>query len=98
MILAQAVLQLFCWQVSIGLQYISQKRAIIQSNIHRSLQEVNQVICIMYPNSLPDIMILVAQAVLQIFCWQYCFIIQMLMPKLEKGDNSAKYLHNFAKS
>ena len=43
------------------------KRGIIQSNIHRILRKVNQVICIMYPNSIPDIMIL-AQAVLQIFC------------------------------
>ena len=32
MILAQAVLQLFCRQGSIGLQYISRKRGILQLN------------------------------------------------------------------
>ena len=50
----------------------------------------------MYPNCMPDIMIL-AQAVLQIFCWQGCFTMYK-MPKSEKGDNSANYLQNFAKS
>ena len=43
------------------------KSGIIQSNIYRILRKVNQVICIMYSNSMPDIMIL-AQAVLQIYC------------------------------
>ena len=42
-----------------------------------------------------DITILV-QAVLEIFCSQGCFTIQNA--KLGKGDNSAKYLQNFAKS
>ena len=82
MILAQAVLQLFCWQGSIGLQCISRKRGIIQSNFPRILWKVNQVICIMYPNSMPDVMIL-AQAVLQILCWQDCFTIQNA--KVRKG-------------
>ena len=72
MILAQTVLKIFCWQDSIGLQYISQKSGIIQSNNHRISQKVNRVICIMHPNSMPDMMIL-AWAVLHIFCWQlYC--------------------------
>ena len=75
MILAQVVLQIFCWQGCIGLQYISWKRGIIQSYSHRILWKINQVICFMYPNSMPAIMIL-AQAVLQIFCWQDCFTIQ----------------------
>ena len=45
---------------------------IIQSYIHRILGKVNQIICIMYPNSMPHIMIL-AQGVLQTFCRQDCF-------------------------
>ena len=44
----------------------------------------------MYQNSIPDI-INIAQAVLQIFCSQGCFIIQ------KKEDNSVKYLQNFMK-
>ena len=58
MILAQAVLQILCWQI-IGVHCTSRKRGIIQSNIHRILRKVNQVICIMYmyPNTMPDIMI-----------------------------------------
>ena len=51
------------------------ERGIIHLNIHRILQKVNKVIYIMYPNCMPDIMIL-AQAVLQIFMSQGCFIIQ----------------------
>ena len=43
------------------------KKGIIQLNNHRILRKVNQVICIIYPNSMPDIMIL-AEAVLQILC------------------------------
>ena len=151
MILPQAVLQIFCWQGSTCLQCISWKSGIIQSNIRRILWNVNQVICIMYPNSIPDIMVL-AQAVLQKFHWQDCFNLPRLLyftkcqsqkreiikpniyrilPKLNqviytldticesnimilaqanlqifrftmrksgKGDNSAKYLQNFAKS
>ena len=44
MILAQAVIQIFCLRGSIGLQCISGKREIISPNIHRILQKVNQVI------------------------------------------------------
>ena len=51
----------------------------------------------MCPNSTPDIMIL-TQGVSQL---QLYFVdkIALLynMPKSEKGDNSAKYLQNFAK-
>ena len=43
---------------------------------------------------MPDIIIL-AQAVLQIFCSQSCFTIHM--PKSEKGDNSVKYVQNLPK-
>ena len=42
---------------------------------------------IMYPNCMPDIMILA--------CSQGCFPTQK-MTKSEKGDNSVKYLQNFA--
>ena len=41
----------------------------------QNFTKVNQVICIMFPNCMPDIMNL-AQAILQIFCWQDCFTIQ----------------------
>ena len=68
-ILAQAVLQIFCSQGPLLVKCLSLRRGIIQSNIHRILWKVNQIIYIMYPNCMPDIMIL-AQAVLKIFCWQ----------------------------
>ena len=48
----------------------------------------------MYPNSMPDIIIL-AQAVLQVLCWQDYLLYKM--PKSEQGDNSSKYLQNFSK-
>ena len=92
MILAQAVLQIFCWQGSIGLQCMSKKGHNFCQILQKvNLQKVNQVICIMYANSIPDIMIL-AQAVIQMIALLY------KMPKSETGDNSAKYLQNFAKS
>ena len=78
MILAQRVLQIFCSQGPLWVKC----RRIIQSNIERILWKVNQVIYIMYPNCMPDIMIL-AQAVLQIFCSQGCFTIQNVSLKRE---------------
>ena len=72
MILSQAVLQVFCWQGPLWVKFFSRKRGIIQSNIHKILQKVNQIIYIMYLNCLIDAIIL-AQAVLQVFCWQDCF-------------------------
>ena len=75
MVLAKVVLQIFCWWGSIGLQSLRRKRGIFQSNIHRILWKVDQVICITCANNLTNIFIL-AQAVLQIFCWQDCFTIQ----------------------
>ena len=72
MTLAQAVLQVFCLQGPLWVKCLSPKRGIIQSNFVRILWKVNQVIYIMYPNCKPDIMIL-AQAVLKIFCSQACF-------------------------
>ena len=78
MILAQAVLQIFCGQGSLGLQYKSGKRRIIHFNNHIFLRKVKQVTGIISPNSMPDIMLL-AKVVLQIL-WE-----------LEKGANSAKY-------
>ena len=65
MILAQAILQLFCWENPLWFKCLSLKMGIIQSNTHRILWKVNQVIYIMYPYCMPDIMIL-AQADLQI--------------------------------
>ena len=41
------------------------KKGMIQSNIYRILQTVNKVIFIMYPNRMPDMMIL-TQAILYI--------------------------------
>ena len=69
MVLAQVVLQILCWQCSIGLQCISRKRSTIQSNIYRNLPKVNQVNNTLDTISEPNIMVL-AQAVRQIFCWQ----------------------------
>ena len=51
------------------------EKGILQSNIYRILRQSNQVIYAMYPNCMPNIMIL-AQAVLQIFMSQCCFTIQ----------------------
>ena len=68
MILAHAVLQVFCWQGSIGLQCISRKRELIQPNIYRILSKVNQIIYTLDKICVPNIMVL-AQAVLWIFCW-----------------------------
>ena len=48
----------------------------------------------MYINCTIDTIIL-AQAVIQLFCWQYCFAIQNA--KSEKGEKSVKYLQKFAK-
>ena len=75
MTLAQAVLQIFSSQGPLWVKCLSLKRGIIQSNFARIFRKVNQVIYIMYPNCVPDIMIL-AQAVLQLFCLQGCFSTQ----------------------
>ena len=75
MIVAHAVLQVFCWQGPVWVKFLSMKRGIIQSNIHWILWTVNQVICIMYWSYTPGIMSS-AQAVAQIFCWQGCFTIR----------------------
>ena len=66
MILAQAVLQVFCSQRCFAIQNVSQKIEIIQSNIYRILPNVNQVIYTLDTICELNIMIL-AQAVLQIF-------------------------------
>ena len=49
----------------------------------------SQVICVMFPNTIPDIMILV-QAVLQIFFDKIALLLKM--PKLEKEHRLVKYL------
>ena len=91
MTLAQAVLQIFCWQGPLWVNFLSLKRGIIQSNIHRILWKV-QIIYIMYPNCMPDTMIL-AQAVLQIFCWQSYFTIQNA--KVGKGRKVSQIFTEF---
>ena len=80
MILAQGVLEIFCWQGSIGLQCVSRKREIIKPNIDRILPKVNQVIYTLDSICEPNIMIL-AQAVLQIFCWQGSIGLQYISRK-----------------
>ena len=82
MILAQAVLQIFYPQGPLWVKCPSPKRGIIQSNFDRILCKVNQVIYVMYPNCVLDIMIL-AQVVLQVFCSQGCFTTQTA--KVGKG-------------
>ena len=84
MILAHAVIQIFCWQGSIGLQCVRRKREIIHPNIHRILRKVNQVIytldtmCAKYhdPSSSgsPDTLL-----TMSFMSW---------MPKSEKANNS----------
>ena len=69
-------------------------RSIIQSNIYKKLLKVSQVIYTVDTIDVPIIMIL-AQMLLQIFCWQGSIGIQRMS---EKGDNSAKYLQKFTKS
>ena len=75
MTIAPAVLQVFCSQCPLWVKCLSLKWGIIQSNFNRILWKVNQVIYIMYPNCMPDIITL-AQALLQIFCSQGCFSTQ----------------------
>ena len=67
---------------------------IIQQNIYWILPKVNQFMYVLDTICAPNIMIL-AQAVLQIFCWQGSIDLQSMS---ENGDNLAKYLQNFAKS
>ena len=94
-ILAQAVLQILCWQSPLWVKCLSLKRGIIQSNIHRILRKVNQVIYIMYLNCMIDAIIL-AQAVLQIFCCQNCFTIRNA--KVGKGRWFSQIFIEFARS
>ena len=55
---------------------------------------MNQVIYTVDTICVPNIVIL-AQMLLQIFCWQGSIGLQCMS---DKEDNSAKYLQNFAKS
>ena len=95
MTLAIAVLQIFCSQGPLQVKCLSLKRGIIQSNFDRILWKVNQIIYIMYPNCMPDIMIPAAR-------FSRYFVHKVAFPlkttKSEKGDNSVKYLQNFATS
>ena len=89
MILAQAIIQIFCWQGFIGLQCVSRKREIIQPNIHRILRKINQVIYILDTICVSNIMIL-AQAVLQILCWQVLYRLRWKLTKLNNGVRGQK--------
>ena len=53
MILAQVVFQIFCSQGLLWIKCLSMKRGTIQSNIHRNLRKVNQVIYTPPPNCMP---------------------------------------------
>ena len=70
-------------------QSISRKRGIIQSNIHRFLRKVNQIIYIMYLNCMNNAIILVKRFS------RYLDKIALLyeMPKSEKGDNSQSNIY-----
>ena len=89
MILAPVVIQIPCSQSPLWLKCLSLKRGIIQLTIHKILRKVNQVTWFMYPNSMHGIMNL-AQAVLQIFCWQDYFTTQDAKVG-KKVHNSIKY-------
>ena len=65
-------------------------RGLIQSNIHKILRKVNKVIYIMYPNHVPDIMIL-AQTFTGIQYFVHKVALPYKMPRSEKGHNSVKY-------
>ena len=69
MVLAWAVLKIFCWHGSINLQCKIWKRGIIQSNSYRNLPKVNLHILTLDTIYVPNYMIL-AQAIHQVFCWQ----------------------------
>ena len=60
------VIQVFCCQDSIGLHCVSRKREIIQPNIHKISQKVNQIIYTLDTILVSNVMIL-AQAVLRVF-------------------------------
>ena len=92
MILAQAVLEIFCSQGPLWVKCISLKRGIIQSKFDRILWKVNQVIYIMYPNCMAYIKIL-AQALLQIFCSQSCSTTQNAKVELELSQDSVARLN-----
>ena len=69
-ILAQAVLQIFCWQDCFTMWNAKVGKGRYFSQIFIDfLPKVNQVIYTLDTICEPNIMIL-AQAVLQIFCWQ----------------------------
>ena len=94
MILAQAVLEIFCSHGPFGVQCLSLKRGILQSNFDKVLWKVNQVIYIIYPNCS-----LISWSKLRRFFRYFVHKVALLhkMPKSEKGDNSVKYIQNFAK-
>ena len=94
LLLIEAVLQIYCWQVSIGLQCVSRKRELIQSNIQRILRKVNQVIYILNTICVSNTMI-TAKAVLQNHYWQGTLCVKCL--SLKRGiiqSNSHRIVWN----
>ena len=65
MVLTQAVLQIVMSQCRLTTKYQSQTKDIIQPNMYTILPNVNQVICTLDTNCMPNIIIL-AQVVLQL--------------------------------
>ena len=80
MILAQAVLQIFCSQSILWVHCLSLKREIILSNVHRILWKVNQIIYTLDTICMAIVPIL-AQAILHIFCSQCPLWVQCLCLK-----------------
>ena len=86
MILAQVVLQTVFTMLLSHTKQQSRMGELIQSNIYRILPNVNQVIYTLDTTCIPNIMIL-AQAVLQIFCSQGCFSERILPTAGFKPEN-----------
>ena len=84
------VLQIFCSQDPLWIKCLSLKRRIIQSNVYKILPKVNQAIYNSDTICMPNIIIL-AQAVLHIFCSQGPLWVKC---SSEKGNNSVKYWQN----
>ena len=94
MILPQVVLKIFCWQSCFSIQNASRKREKSQPNIYKNLPKVNQVIYNMGTVYMPDIMIL-AQAVIQIFCWQGFIGLQCVSWKREIIQPNTEFHEQF---
>ena len=96
MILFQAVLQIFCWQGPLWVKCLSRNRGIIQSDIHRFLRKVKQVIYIMYINCMGDAIILAQAALYLGFCSDpKHFIVSKILLNLLKNGRTCNVKWNF---